>query len=202
VRETRRYQHRATEDRAGGGHASREKVLQALAAHRQLLSQHRARIRTLTASRNELVARAVADGVRISTVAAAVGETVPRVRGIALAFNDLAFSDAASDGTMFDGRVFDGAVFDGAVFDGGALAACSPDEHLRALRKTAVDLESAVASRASVENQLGALVTGAFRLGFTNETHLASLAGISPESVHEHLRGLRRAKSGAVRRLD
>lgn len=187
MHETRRYQHRAAEDRAGGRHASREKVLQALAAHRQLLSQHRARIRTLTASRNEMVARAVADGVRISTVAAAVGETVPRVRGIALAFSDLAFSDAASDGAMFDG---------------GPLAACSPDEHLRALRKTAVDLESAVASRASVENQLGALVTGAFRLGFTNETHLASLAGISPESVHEHLRGLRRAKSGAVRRLD
>jgi DNA-binding transcriptional regulator YdaS (Cro superfamily) len=168
VHETRRYQHRATEDRAGGRRTAREKVLQALAAHRQLLSQHRARVRTLTASRNELVAQAVADGVRISTVAAAVGETVPRVRGIALAFTD-----------------------------GGRLARSSPDQHLRALRKTADDLESAVASRASLENQLGSLVTGAFRLGFTNETHLASLAGISPESVHQHLRGLRRARSGA-----
>jgi DNA-binding transcriptional regulator YdaS (Cro superfamily) len=176
VHETRRYQHRATEGRAGGRQASQEKVLQALAAHRQLLSQHRARIRTLTASRNEMVARAVADGLRISTVAAAVGETVPRVRGIALAFSDLAF--------------------DGGAVEGAPLAKASPDEHVHALRKIAVGLESAVASRASVENQLGVLVTGAFRLGFTNETHLASLAGISPESVHQHLRGLRRARSG------
>jgi hypothetical protein len=76
-----------------------------------MLSQHRARIRTLTATRNEVVARAVADGVRISTVAAAVGESVPRGRGIAISFDDLSFEERTS----------------------------CPDDHLRALRKTAVD---------------------------------------------------------------
>ena len=166
--ETYRYQHRSSETGLQRDRASREKIVQALAAHRQLLSQSRARIRTLTGRRNEMVAQAIAEGVRISTVAAAIGETVPRVRSIALSFDD-------------------------SMFGNTAQGSASADRHLSVLRKLALDLQSAIMARESLENQLGVLVTHAYRLGYTDETHLAGLAGISSESVHQHLRGLRRS---------
>ena len=166
--ETYRYQHRSHDRGLRQDRASKEKIVHALAAHRQLLSQSRARIRTLTGRRNELAAQAIADGVRISTVAAAIGETIPRVRSIALSFDD----------SMFANR---------------APGSASADRHLSALRKLALDLQSAITARESLENQLGVLVTHAYRLGYTDETHLAGLAGLSSESVHQHLRSLRRS---------
>jgi hypothetical protein len=109
--------------------------------------------------------------VRISTVAAAIGETVLRVRAIALSFDD-------------------------GMFGNQAPGSVSADEHLTVLRKLALDLQAAITARESLESQLGVLVTHAYRLGFTDETHLAGLAGISSESVHRHLRGLRRSTAG------
>ena len=176
MHESYRYQHRSSERGLQRDRAAREKVLGALAAHRQQLSQYRARIRNLTGVRNETVARAIGDGVRISTVAAAIGETIPRVREIALAF--------------------EAALAEERAFERPGPHSASRDEHLRSLRKIAEDLASAVTGRASLEEQLGVLVTHAYRLGFTDETHLACMAGVSPESVHQRLRGLRRLARG------
>lgn len=129
------------------------------------MAQYRARIRALTSARNEAIAQAIEDGVRISLVAGAVGESVPRTRLIALSFEDVATSTVSADG------------------------------HLCALRNLAADLSVAVDGKLRVEHQLEALIPQAFRLGFTDATHVAGLAGLSPECVRQSLRGLRRPRA-------
>jgi hypothetical protein len=44
-----------------------------------------------------------------------------------------------------------------------------------------------------VEQQLGVLVAQAYAIGFTEEAHLAAMAGISPDAVHRSLWRRRRA---------
>lgn len=158
----RGYRHRAKEKLLARDGESRERLLDALAHFRQKLMRLRVRIRTLTGARNEAIAQAIEDGLRISTVAAAVGESVPRIRSVALSFEDLPQSDTA------------------------------PDEHLHTLRTLALDLQEALGAKSGTEGQLGVLIGHAYRMGFTDEAHLAGLAGVPPECVRQNVRGLRR----------
>jgi hypothetical protein len=158
------YRHRANEARPSRERESKDALLNAIALHRQRLTQCRALIRRQTALRNEAIAQAIEDGLRISTVAAAAGETVHRVRAIALSFDDLDPSPTAAD------------------------------EHLATLRRIASDLQEAMDGKTGVEAQLGALAGYAYRSGFTDEGHLAGITGLSHDSIRQTLRRLSRQR--------
>ncbi|KHL04237.1 hypothetical protein [Sinomonas humi] len=153
-----RYRQGAAQPSSPGDRGAEERIAQALSGHRQLLNQFRSRIRTLTAKRNEALVRALEDELAISAVANVIGETVPTVRRIALAFEEKPASGL------------------------------SRDEHIDSLRKIRTELEAAAAAKEALEGEVGILIARAYQAGFTDETHLAGMAGISTESVHNRLR--------------
>ncbi|MGY3565938.1 hypothetical protein ACVWWH_001639 [Sinomonas sp. RB5] len=161
-----RYRYRNGPAQRGQGRSSAptERLLRALAAHKQRLGHVRARIRALTAQRNVSLAQAVGSGLRISAAADILGESVPGIRRIALAVDE------------------------------APSAVRSRDEHVRALQTVRTELEAAASAKEAVERELHLLVAQAYALGFTDEAQLAALAGLPAESVRRSLRCRRRAE--------
>ncbi|MFD1214083.1 hypothetical protein ACFQ36_18800 [Arthrobacter sp. GCM10027362] len=143
----------------------REKTAQGLELLGQQLSCVVSRMRTLTSGRNQHIAQALKDGLKVAALAEAAGVTHRTIRTIAQSYEDIYPTHTPRE------------------------------IHLNAIRAKTAELLAAKEKRAKLERQRDRLIVRAYQVTGYDPLDLAIASGLTVEQVRKTTRGLRRGNA-------